>query len=194
MSVHGDWWLYPDNSCQEMAGSEHAEIALKAMLKLPAETRLDRRKLFLGLAAFTLPQLDEAIAKGVQQDVFDFLSLPDADPRVYAIKYWGWIRIAKQALNCWDWTASAEIFRRSSYWSQQPAVIPPDMFDIAELSTNKRFSLTVEKIMGGDNLGEAVTEPEVEKIYVGPRRGAHTDTSGKSDWQYRRIGDNRRRT
>lgn len=186
-----DWWLYPDGSCQEMGGGEHAEIALQVMLKLPPGERVDRRNIFNGLDAFTPEQIQRAKDAGVPQDIFRFLSQHSPDPRYYAIKNYGWIRIAKQAMNVWMWDdETLATLRRSSYWSQQPNIEPQDMFDVVALVTNYKFSITVEKILGGQDIGAGEIEPEVEKIYVAPRRGMHVSGPGSEAWQYRTEGDN----
>jgi hypothetical protein len=192
MSVSGDFWVFPDGSCQNMGQGEHAEVALQAMLKLPEGERVDRRKIFNGLSAFTPEQLVQAKARGVPQEVFTFLSQHSPDPRYYAIKKYNWIRVAKNQLNVWMWDPETiNILRRTSYWSQQPNLVSSDMFDVKTLVGGADFSVTVEKILGGQELGHA--EPEIQggKVYVGPRRGMHTDTAGQEQWQYRRIGDNR---
>ena len=173
-----------------MGGGEHAEVALKAMLHLPPDERVPRRALFNGLAAFTEEQLQRAVDGGAAPEVFEFLKTRNPDPRLYAIQNYGWIRVAKSALNLWDWMRALETLRRSSYWAQQESMTPQDMFDVIEFSTNRKFSITVEKLLGGVDIGEAAIEPEAKKAFVAPRRGMHTSGPGAASWQYRTVGDN----
>ena len=188
--MHGDFWIYPDGSCQEMGDGEHAEVALRVMLKMPEGMVISRRQLYS--MAFTKEQIQDALNRGVDPAVIKFIE-ESGDPRYYALKFWGWIRIAKQTMNVWEWEPAVELLRRCSYWSQQPDIIPQDMFDVEEFIGRRKFSITVEKIMGGIDLGVGSVEPEVGRVFVPPSRGMHTDTAGDAQWRYRRIGDNKRR-
>ena len=187
--MYGDWWVYPDGSCQDMGQGEHAEVALRTMLKMPEGMVISRRQLYS--MAFTKDQIQEALVRDVELSVIKFIE-ESGDPRYYAIKVWGWIRIAKTKINCWNWRESAQdILRRSSYWSQQPDIIPQDMFDVEDFYLKRKFSITVEKILGGADLGVGAVEPEAKPLFVPPARGMHTDTASPRDWRYRRIGDNK---
>lgn len=142
-----DLWLYPDGSTSgDLGASEHAEVALREMLKLPDDTTIRKDRLFGGI---TPAEAKAALKRGADKDAVDFLLKTRGDPRLYAVKNLGWIRVARNAINVWKFDdETVDLLRRSDLWKSHPQVEDYDMFLIDEMSApqGQTFEVSAGKL------------------------------------------------
>jgi GNAT superfamily N-acetyltransferase len=200
-----DFWIRPDGSVKgPLAQSEHAEEALRVLLRLPADFKIPRTQLFTGITQKTE---DSARARGVPENVLAYLSRDQIDPRTWMIQKEGWIRVSKNKINVWIFNdATLDLIRRSDYWKHQTKASPYDMIEIDELSGNDKFEVPVRALRSrGSNAaslkeiglrrGEFPHGEEIEESPEEPQRhftrpGGYTDKAGDGKWLYQRIGEN----
>jgi hypothetical protein len=199
-----DWWIRADGAVKRMGTSEHAEEALRFLLGLPDDTRIDRKKLFTGINP---REITSALKRGVPKNVVAYLSRDTMDPRTWMIQKQGWIRVARSLFNLWQFDQTTlDQIRESAYWATQAKADPNDMISVDELSTGNKFEVPVRALRyrgaRAEDLksialsrGQFLTPEQIEvedERYTRPygRPGGHTDGPVDGRWQYRSFGAN----
>ena len=142
--LHSDYWIRNDGAVKEMGTSEHAEEALRALLKLPEDFRIPRNRLFTGISE---KEAASALKRGISKNVVAYLTRDTMDPRTWMIQKEGWIRVARSAFNLWAFDQKTlEQIRTSAYWDTQIKADPNDMIRIDELSTGEQFDVPVRAL------------------------------------------------
>lgn len=196
--LYEDWWINADGAVKQMRQSEHAEEALRYLLKLPEDFRIPRTRLFTGIS---MKEEDAARKKGVAENVLAYLTRDTIDPRTWMVQKEGWIRVSKNKMNLWAFDdKTLDLIRNSAYWENQPQASPLDMIEIDELSSNQPFEVPVRALRNPNATAAAIKEiayrhgtfdlpaQELPKPYMRP--GGFTDKSGDGRWLYQRIGEN----
>src|SRR5689334_6926795 len=114
----GKWWLRPNELSLDVSTTEHALVARRVMLGLsPDEPVFTQADMFQALPS---GQIHEFTSRGVSPGVLEFLSRP-SDPRVYAIRKWGWIRTRRDRFYLWklDDATLKTIRECPDYWQAQ---------------------------------------------------------------------------
>jgi hypothetical protein len=196
-----DWWLRPDGTVAEMGAHEHAEEALRYLLKLPETVSISRVRLFTGISD---AEAKAARARGVAENVLAYLTRDTIDPRIWLIQKEGWIRINREKWNLWAFDdATLGAIRNGDYWRNQKRLDPYDMAVIDEVSTGKVFQVPVRALRhpGADaatikaialRRGEFsfADEPVQTAAPRLGRPGGYTDKAGDEKWRYARVGEN----
>jgi hypothetical protein len=141
----GKWWLRPTKAALDVSTTEHALVARRVMLRMdPDAARFTQIEMF---DALTPAESAEFKAQDVPVDALDFLSRRN-DPRVYAIREWGWVRVRRDRFYLWkfDRRALRTIRSSSGYWSAQPNMDPNDATDVIELSSADEFSIPLSTL------------------------------------------------
>lgn len=187
--LSGNFWIYPDGRAERIEGVEHAELALRHLLKLPPGTPIPRNKLYSGI---TMKEADAARARQVHEDVLDYLQRDSIDPRTWVVQKEGWIRVTKNQFNLWDWKTKVAQLVNSDYWDQQPHLAPHDMLDIDDLAdrSGNLFSISVGKLRQQPVEHDEFEEKAEQREAYLPRVGGYTDRAEEDHWQYQRVGEN----
>lgn len=71
------------------------------------------------------------------------------DFRLPMIQYFNWIRICRHEFNCWLFNDSVKSLMKNAtaYWDQQALLEEGDVFDVWEVSTNRRFLVPVKTLI-----------------------------------------------
>ncbi len=142
--ISGKSWILPDGTVIDCTGDEHARYARAQMLNIPTD---DVGRL-LPLNTIFCP-LSEAEAKwhrsrGVGPDCIEFLTngSPTVDPRVYAIKYWGWIRTRENKFYAWEWDEKniSRLASATAFWEEFAKDITDDTWiHLNEVKSNQNL-------------------------------------------------------
>jgi hypothetical protein len=102
-------------------------------------------------------ELRLARSRGADEDALSFLMRPGPDPRWYAMKNWGWIRVHTNTRKAETYFQtllfdedSLGVIRNSEFWRKQPKAGDSDWVVVEELSTKKLFPMTAGKLRRGD--------------------------------------------
>jgi len=145
--LHGKYWLTAEGVADVIV-SEHALYARRRMLSLtegaPGRGMADT---FRTLRKFEVMQFRR---RGVPAGVLRFLSQEDPDPRVYAIREYGWIRVRDCRFYLWRLDEhTLQIIRAAKeYWKAQSNLHPHDVVDVIELNTGTEFVVSVRTLRG----------------------------------------------
>lgn len=196
MALIEDWWLTPDGAFK-MSTSEHAQFAIATMLKMQVGERVPKYWLFKGVE---LPALKLAISRGADPEAVEFLNNKHSDARLFALKNYGWVRVAKNAFNFWAFDdRTADIIRRATdYWESQYSMSQHhEMIDVYEFKTNDQFAVNVSKLLAGGrpHVLKQLSMGHVEDVVIQeplpvPEYAAAKFTELERDRLYRRTGDN----
>jgi hypothetical protein len=152
--IQGDWWIFPDGKAAEMGGSEHAVIARREMLKL---TPSDYMATWNIMKPLDDDELRLARSRGADEEALAFLMQSGPDPRWYAMKNWGWIRVHTNRKKGETYfqtllfdPESLEVIRSSEFWKAQPQASDGDWVIVEELSSKKLFPMSAGKLRRGD--------------------------------------------
>ncbi len=144
----GKYWITPEATVQ-LVSKEHAIFALGIMLNYPRDERLPDSWFGNGVPK---EQLEAALERGADPKAIKFLEKPGADPRLYAIREYGWVRITKNKFDVWVFDDStAELVRNADgYWSEQYARdLKYEVMEIYELKDGDKYTVDVKKILDG---------------------------------------------
>ena len=142
----GKFWITP-NAVVDVSASEHAIYAKNAMLGLlgsPHAYKLDKHM----LSPLPPPEVRRHAARGVPPDALDHLAR-GADPRLYAIEKWNWVRVRGPAFYLWrlDKKTLKLIRGAKDYWKTQSKLEPADTLDIISLSDSKTQVMRVRELL-----------------------------------------------
>ncbi len=131
-----------------MRQSDHALFAIGAMLGKDPGAYIP---LHWAISGVPRTALDLAMEGGA--DPKAIIALEDGvDPRLYAMMFFGWVRVSQNRFNLWDFNQStAELIRECrEYWKAQDYG-PDDMIDVFEFKTKDRFQIRITALLkGGD--------------------------------------------
>lgn len=189
-----DWWLTPQGAFK-LVSAEHAQFAIAAMLRMEPGERVPRYWLVRGVEAETLAKSE---SRGADPAAITFLQNKNNDPRLFVIKEYGWIRIAKNAVNLWAFNQAAlELLRSPDYWAQQYGYTEHEMMDMYEFATNDQFAAPVKAILNRASVASAIKDRAMGRTcdFVVPEAiKPEYSTAKYSELErqnlYRRTGDN----
>jgi hypothetical protein len=121
--LRGKFWITPDGVF-DVSATEHKIFARKKMLCLDDKTT-DYPS---ARTAFTWMPCDHEIASLLVKPGVDRLAVAwlreGQDERLYAMKYWGWVRTARNAFNAWRLDdKTLELIRHADkYWYHEQGV------------------------------------------------------------------------
>lgn len=145
--IQGKYWITP-HGLVDVTTSEHALYAKNNMLKLArtrGEIRLDRT-LF---SALTSRQIAVHRRRGIPAKVLHFLSVKN-DPRIFAIREYGWIRVRQSGI--YVWRLNAAVLRRvrqcTQFWEGQRQLRKSDVVTVWEIASHDCFNITVRELTG----------------------------------------------
>lgn len=141
----GKYWITPGGVI-DVSDSEHALYARKIMLGLaPEDFTYNVRTMFTPLSA---RERKKFRSRGVGGDALDFLGQPGNDPRMFAIREWGWVRTRASAFYLWvlDDAALRLVRGARDFWAGQTQAGARDAIDVLELSTGTEFELAVGQV------------------------------------------------
>ncbi len=191
-----DWWLTPTGAF-EMNSSEHASFAIAFMLDMPKDSRVPNHWTIRGIPQ---EQLVSALERGVDPKIVEFLADKKNDSRLFVMREFGWIRVARNAWNLWHFDKeTADVARDNvGYWKAQYKMTPHEMLDVYEFKTNCEYTISAQKLLDGGN-------PQIlKKLATGGLTCETTDeiqpqysTAKYSELErralYKKSGDNPRR-
>jgi hypothetical protein len=145
---NGKYWITPEGLVDVTLG-EHAVYARRVMLKLRPDESLSPKEM---LTPLTAAQRGKYAARGVPKDVLEFLSRPNGDgmvePRIYAIREYGWVRTRKEGL--WVWRQDERtlwlIRDAKEFWARQSHLKGRDGVDVVQLSDRGKYYLTLREL------------------------------------------------
>jgi len=190
----GDWWIFPDGRALDMQSHEHAVLARRTMMKLQPNDYMAAWNIMKPLDA---EELTLAESRGADDAALEFLSQDTPDPRWFAMKHWGWIRVhvnRKKGETIFQTLLFDDdalgVLRKSDFWKQQPQRQDSDWTIIEELATHRLFQMPVSKLLHGDPetvLGRAPAsaEPSVAQVRA---MYAERDNPGKISLEYDLAG------
>lgn len=190
-----DYWLTPAGAF-DMKASEHAQAAAHSMLNMPADRRVPMHWMIKGIPE---EELVAALERGADPKAVEFLSNSRGDPRLFALREYGWIRVAKNAFNLWKFDEeTVKLIRNAKdYWAAQDNAGACEMMDVEEFSTGDRFTVSAARLLAGGRpsvlrklSGAEAVAGCVEK--VAPQYSARYGEIER-DRLYRRAGGNPRR-
>lgn len=129
-----------------------------------------------------------------------------ADAREYALEHGGWIRVKGVNFETWNFDEHAlHVIREADFWPEEdeegvPLEESEEEIYVDELSTGQGYTLKLKELFNYSlhlpelralGRGEEWARPAPEAIKVWPKHT--TDTAGKEQWLYRRIGENPKR-
>jgi hypothetical protein len=192
----GKYWIVPGMSAINLSNDEHDQVAMAIMLALPRPTA-PRHWLIKGVPH---EELDAALARNADLKAIRYLENKNHDPRLYAIREYGWVRTYKNKFNLWRFDdATAEMVRQSDYWAMQPQLNDHDMIDVEEFDGTDRFEISVKRLLDGGrpsvlkNLAMSRITPEEAVEKVSPHYSAAKYSELERDRLYARSGANPRR-
>ncbi len=175
-----DWWITPDGVVN-MAAAEHAQYALYKM----SSVRVPTRDIWL---------IPDQYLRQMSPEIVAYLKSPGADPRKYAIKYWGWVRVARNVfnLNRFDDATLTLLRNAKDFWRAQYAVTEYDICEIEEIANHRHIQISVGDLRSNKSAGTLLgwaqpAEAAVEPVKFFPKKSG-PQTGEK--WQYRYPGDN----
>ncbi len=122
--IRGKFFITTNNGLIDCTGDEHARIARAYMLRI-SQTDMARDlpldRLFKPL---TLDEAKYHRDRGMEKHCIEFLSHGDhVDPRVYAIREWGWIRTVENKFYAWEWDDATErrLMSNEAFWKKTRA-------------------------------------------------------------------------
>ncbi len=79
--------------------------------------------------------------RGGNQDSISFLSTKDPDPRIFAIKYWDWIRTVENKFYAWQWDLKTleRLINSTDFW-KKVRVKNTTWIELYEVRTTKELS------------------------------------------------------
>lgn len=148
--LSGKYWLLPGGQVIDCSAYEHAGVALAHMLHLPVSECRQQFGLNDLHTPFSEALVSEHANRGVELNVLKFLSTPDKegriDPRVHAIREYGWIRCRSNAFYVWTLDAAAlkRIFDAKEFWHHQPTASYETWIDIHQVENGEKFGCTLK--------------------------------------------------
>ncbi len=143
----GKFWIVPEGLL-ELRGGEHNQIAAAVMMAMPEDRRVPLHWLVKGIPE---AELEAALARGADESALHFLADKKNDPRLFAMKEYGWVRTMKDKFNLWYFDCeTADMVRRSPYWKMQ-SLTGGEMIDVYEFETGDQYTIGVNALLrGGD--------------------------------------------
>ena len=143
--LHGKYWLTVDGVA-DVTVSEHALYARRYMLGVTeGDAGCDMADMFRTLRKVEVLQFRR---RGVAAGILEFLSQKNPDPRVYALREYGWVRVRDCRFYLWRLDDhSLQIIRAAKeYWKAQSNLHPHDVADVIELATDEEFTIPVKRL------------------------------------------------
>ncbi len=124
-------------------------FAIGAMLGKPPEAYVP---LHWSISGVPRTALDLALEGGADYKAIEALE-NGVDPRLYAMKNYGWVRVSKNRFNMWSFDKNtADLIKNAEgYWFAQGNIDRHETIDTFEFKDRAHFTVTVGQLMrGGD--------------------------------------------
>lgn len=121
----GKFWLLPNNDIIDCSTSEHAFYARARMLGLDIDEAHKKIPIDTIFSPLNKHDADFYRECGAKDDALEFLinttNRERVDPRVYAIREYGWIRAVANKFYAWEWdaVAIARLMAADAFWKYQ---------------------------------------------------------------------------
>ena len=161
--MRGSFWLTPTGVVSS-AGVEHGYLAKLAMLGL--ERGSPEAHKYVPMPRWHHPltdhAADELLKRGAAPGAISFLA-QDKDPRLYAIREWGWVRVRDDHIDVWTFDQpTLDMIRNSiGFWEAvQGYLVPGARFVVSEESTGNLFTVEAKRLLS------RATDPEALKAHA----------------------------
>ena len=163
--LRGKFWITPEGVF-DVSATEHKIFARKKMLCLdPSQTDYPEARV-----AFQWIPCDHEIASllvkpGVERKAVAWLRAGQ-DERLYAMKYWNWVRVARDVFNAWrlDKKTLAMIRACDEYWFHNQGVFEPGtVVDFLETFSWRWGQIPVDYLC---RIGRQKTAAALRKQYI----------------------------
>lgn len=195
-----DFWITPEGTF-EMGQSEHAQFALKRMFNLPEGIHITPSEMW-GPSPAHLIKL--AKKNGADPATIAYMERDEADPRWYAMKHYGWVRISKAKANLWQLTdATRAMLVNSLFWAETGADDYSSLEFVEFSQDSREFYASKERLSNVAFSTNAIrmgsNDPDVSARAADDKQ--HSETAayragvkrrsrpGKGRWMYG-LGDN----
>ena len=165
--LRGKFWITPEGVF-DVSTTEHKIFARKKMLCLDpqASDYPDAR------VAFSFIPCDHEIASllvkpGVKREAVAWLRAGQ-DERLYAMKYWGWVRVARSLMNAWKLDEKTLALLRSAhdYWRLEEPIEPAEVFDFLETFSWKEGAIPLKYFTSRESQAVEASAMHLRRKYL----------------------------